>query len=163
MFRRQQKAGSLCFWAQTVSLSLSLLLPRRGTLCARKAGGTSVQLLSATQRYNTLDFATKVVCHETPPRFLWILPAIVIMLSASSVRSSEGMAGAASQFSQGYECPQKNWPSTRVAALIRLTSGAPWQRSQHDGFIGTTLRLYSSASKSWPGRTVPEASTLTAA
>ena len=30
---------------------------------------------SAAQRYNTLDFVTKVVCHETPARFLWILPA----------------------------------------------------------------------------------------
>ena len=78
MFRRQQKAGSLCFWAQTVSLSLSLLLPRRGTLCARKAGGTSAQLLSAAQRYNTLDFASKVVRHETPARFLWILPVIIL-------------------------------------------------------------------------------------
>ena len=25
--------------------------------------------------HNTLDFVTKVVCHETPARFLWILPA----------------------------------------------------------------------------------------
>ena len=24
---------------------------------------------------NTLDFGSKVVCHETPARFLWILPA----------------------------------------------------------------------------------------
>ena len=75
LFRRQQKAGSLCFWAQTASLSLSLMLPRRGTLCARKAGWTPTQPLSAAQRYNTLDFGSKVVCHETPGRFLWILPA----------------------------------------------------------------------------------------
>ena len=32
-------------------------------------------LPSPSQRYNTLDFASKVVCHETPARFLWILPA----------------------------------------------------------------------------------------
>ena len=48
----------------------------RGTLCARKAGrNRPTQLPSAAQRYNTLDFVTKVVCHETLARFLWILPA----------------------------------------------------------------------------------------
>ena len=30
-------------------------------------------------RCNTLDFANKVVCHETPARFLWILPAIALL------------------------------------------------------------------------------------
>lgn len=39
---------------------------------------SSPQLPSAAQRYNTLDFVTKVVCHETPARFLWILPAIAL-------------------------------------------------------------------------------------
>ena len=38
LFRRQQKAGSLCFCAQTASFSLSLMLPHRGTLCAKGAG-----------------------------------------------------------------------------------------------------------------------------
>ena len=48
----------------------------RGTLWARKAGrNRPTQLPSAAQRYNTLDFVTKVVCHETLARFLWILPA----------------------------------------------------------------------------------------
>ena len=53
-----------------------LCCPHRGTLCARKAGrNRPTQLPSAAQRYNTLDFVTKVVCHETLARFLWILPA----------------------------------------------------------------------------------------
>ena len=52
-----------------------LCCPTEGTLRARKAGWTSTQPLSAAQRYNTLDFVTKVVCHETLARFLWILPA----------------------------------------------------------------------------------------
>ena len=41
LFRRQQKADSLCFWAQTVSLSLSLMLPCRGTLLSGEQGGTA--------------------------------------------------------------------------------------------------------------------------
>ena len=52
-----------------------LCCPHWGTLCAKEAGWTPTQLPSAAQRYNTLDFVTKVVCHETPARFLWILPA----------------------------------------------------------------------------------------
>ena len=48
----------------------------QGHLSYRGAGrDSSPQLPSDAQRYNTLDFVTKVVCHETPGRFLWILPA----------------------------------------------------------------------------------------
>ena len=39
---------------------------------------------SPSQRYNTLDFAGKVVCHETPARFLWILPAAVPIVTAKA-------------------------------------------------------------------------------
>lgn len=71
-----KRAVSLRFEAQTVSLSLSLLLPCRGAFRARRAGcNCSTPPSSAAQRYNTLDFVPKVVCHETPARFLWILPA----------------------------------------------------------------------------------------
>ena len=48
----------------------------QGHLVVRRAGrNCPTQLPSAAQRYNTLDFGSKVVCHETPARFLWILPA----------------------------------------------------------------------------------------
>ena len=48
----------------------------QGHLVVRRPGrNCPTQLPSAAQRYNTLDFVTKVVCHETPARFLWILPA----------------------------------------------------------------------------------------
>ena len=48
----------------------------QGHLVVRKPGrNCPTQLPSAAQRYNTLDFGSKVVCHETPARFLWILPA----------------------------------------------------------------------------------------
>ena len=48
----------------------------QGHLVVRRAGrNCPTQLPSAAQRYHTLDFGSKVVCHETPARFLWILPA----------------------------------------------------------------------------------------
>ena len=48
----------------------------QGHLVVRRAGRKCpTQLPSAAQRYHTLDFGSKVVCHETPARFLWILPA----------------------------------------------------------------------------------------
>ena len=47
---------------------LPVLLPERGQ-------GVGLTPSSPSQRYNTLDFGSKVVCHETPARFLWILPA----------------------------------------------------------------------------------------
>ena len=48
----------------------------QGHLVVRRAGrNCPTQLPSAAQRYNTLDFGSKVVCHETQARFLWILPA----------------------------------------------------------------------------------------
>ena len=49
----------------------------QGHLVVRRAErNCPTQLPSAAQRYNTLDFGSKVVCHETPARFLWILPVI---------------------------------------------------------------------------------------
>ena len=48
----------------------------QGHLVVRRAErNCPTQLLSAAERFNTLDFGSKVVCHETPARFLWILPA----------------------------------------------------------------------------------------
>ena len=50
--------------------------PRRGISCAKRiARNRPIPPPSPSQRYNTLDFASKVVCHETLARFLWILPA----------------------------------------------------------------------------------------
>ena len=47
----------------------------QGHLVVRRPGrNCPTQPPSAAQRYNTLDFVTKVVCHETPAQFLWILP-----------------------------------------------------------------------------------------
>jgi len=48
----------------------------QGHLVVRRPGrNCPTQPPSAAQRYNTLDFLSmKVVCHETPARFLWILP-----------------------------------------------------------------------------------------
>ena len=112
LFRRQQKAGSLCFWAQTASLSLSLMLPRRGTLCVRKAGWTPTQPLSAAQRYNTLDFVPKVVCHETPGRFLWILPAQRAGAAGrAAVKIQTGPPTAPRQSTRGSRIFRPSWVS----------------------------------------------------
>ena len=56
----------------------------------------------------------------------------VAMLSASSGRSSESMAGAVLQFLQApaVVC-RKNWLSARVAALMRLASDTFGRMSQH--------------------------------
>ena len=40
-----------------------------------KQGGPPLSRCLLHKGINTLDFVTKVVCHETPARFLWILPA----------------------------------------------------------------------------------------
>lgn len=66
-------AGRQCISAPPASLFLSLMLPRKGQPfpperrnCSHTFRGVlQFRLLSAPQRYNTLDFPRKVVCHET--------------------------------------------------------------------------------------------------
>ena len=62
--------GTNCqpFFVVSAALQGHLVVRRPGRNCP-------TQLPSAAQMYNTLDFGSKVVCHETPARFLWILPA----------------------------------------------------------------------------------------
>lgn len=48
---------------------------------------------SPSQRYNTLDFASKVVCHETPARFLWILPAAMGAVAGALPRDCTALWG----------------------------------------------------------------------
>src|SRR5699024_8021019 len=63
-----KKAGRQVQFAPSASLC--------STIFTAEMGARSLSALpSPLQRYNTLDFASKVVCHETPARFLWILPA----------------------------------------------------------------------------------------
>ena len=50
-------------------------MARLGVIAAYVRTGRACTPLA---RCNTLDFVTKVVCHETPARFLWILPAIAL-------------------------------------------------------------------------------------
>ena len=58
----------------------------QGHLVVRRPGrNCPTQPPSAAQRYNTLDFLSmKVVCHETPARFLWILSAAVPIVTAKA-------------------------------------------------------------------------------
>src|SRR5699024_2307507 len=66
-------AGRQCILAPPASLFLSLMLPRKGQPfpperrnCSHTFRGVlQFWLPSAPQRYNTLDFPGKVVCHET--------------------------------------------------------------------------------------------------
>ena len=75
-FADSKRLAACAFRHKLSAFLCHLCCPHRGTLCARKAGrNRPTQLPSASQRYNTLDFVTKVVCHETLARFLWILPA----------------------------------------------------------------------------------------
>ena len=75
-FADSKKLAACAFRHKLSAFLCHLCCPHRGTLCAKKAGrNRPTQLPSAAQRYNTLDFVTKVVCHETLARFLWILPA----------------------------------------------------------------------------------------
>src|SRR5699024_9064456 len=74
------KRLAACAFGHKLSAFLSLMLPRRGTFRTEERGGiVPPQLPSAAQRCNTLDFASKVVCHETPARFLWILPVMILL------------------------------------------------------------------------------------
>ena len=66
--QRAKRLADGCSLHHLPAFVLPALLPERGP------GGGFGQP-SPSQRYNTLDFVTKVVCHETPGRFLWILPA----------------------------------------------------------------------------------------
>ena len=67
------KAGRQCISAPPASFFLSLMLPRMGQPfpperrnCSHTFRGVlQFWLPSAPQRYNTLDFPGKVVCHET--------------------------------------------------------------------------------------------------
>ena len=79
------KRLAACAFRHKLSAFLSLMLPRRGTFRTEERGGiVPPQLPSAAQRCNTLDFASKVVCHETPARFLWILSAAVPIVTAKA-------------------------------------------------------------------------------
>lgn len=64
-------------WAETISCHAHprILLPQNRCLPEPFAAPFPRQ---PEPRCNTLDFVTKVVCHETPARFLWILPAIAL-------------------------------------------------------------------------------------
>ena len=68
LLRRGQKAGRRVQLAPSAGLCFAGFHYQSGS---QEVGHT---LPSPSQRYNTLDFASKVVCHETPARFLWILP-----------------------------------------------------------------------------------------
>ena len=65
-------------WAETISCHPHphILLPQNKCLPELLAVPFPHQ---PEPRCNTLDFANKVVCHETPARFLWILPAIALL------------------------------------------------------------------------------------
>ena len=65
-------------WAETISCHPHprILLPQNRCLPELLAVPFPRQ---PEPRCNTLDFASKVVCHETPARFLWILPAIALL------------------------------------------------------------------------------------
>ena len=82
-------SASLCSASFTARAGARRLAPRRPLL--RKgiiaASGYLAQMWAQAPVcicllwqawHNTLDFASKVVCHETPARFLWILPVMIL-------------------------------------------------------------------------------------
>ena len=86
LFRRQQKGWQPVLLGTNCQPFFVAYAALQGHFVVRRAGrNCPTQLPSAAQRYNTLDFGSKVVCHETPGRFLWILPATIHSLFFSNV------------------------------------------------------------------------------